>query len=214
MLFFKFCCLAAWRQKQLFNIFPAVIRLTAKAVRVMLICCLLLIPVIQPHSAYGNAKRNYQVEAAFIYQFLNFTEWPSKAFHNNDNTITIGIVGPNPFDDFFKPVEGQPVGGRILVIRHFPINTSLVELKQCQLLFISQKLKHKIPDIISFLADYPVLTVSEPANFIYQGGMIALYMKKNKVKFAVNRTAAAKSGISFRARLLRVADKVLTENHD
>lgn len=210
----RLCCHVAWRQKQLFNMFSSTIYLTAKTVRSMLICCLLLISVVQPDLAFGDTKRNYQVEAAFIYQFLNFTEWPPQAFHNSDNTLTIGIVGPNPFDDFFKPVEGQPVGDRILVVRHFSIETSLVDLKQCQLLYVSQELKHKIPNIISSLADYPVLTVSEFEKFIYQGGMIALYMKENKVKFAINRTAAARAGVSFRARLLRVADKVYTENHD
>ncbi len=180
----------------------------------MFICCLLLPNLAFPDPAYCDDKSNYQVEAAFIYQFLNFTEWPPGAFSTTDNTITIGILGQNPFNDFFNPVVGTSINGRVLAVRHLPDNAPLVDLQKCQLLFISKKLTYKLNRIIASLAGLPILTVSESREFVYKGGMIGLFMKQNKVKFAINRRAAARAGITFRARLLRVADLVVEAGHE
>ena len=215
MLSFSSRCLAVCRPRRRFNIFFTIILPTLLSVRTAFICCQLLAALFSPLSGQCSEKSNYQVKAAFIYQFINFTEWPAPASAADDNTITIGIIGPDPFDGFFKPVEGSEIGGRILVIRRFPADTPLKKLEKCWLLFISKELDGKKRSrIIHYLADFAVLTVGESDDFITQGGMIRLFLKNNKVKFIVNRGAAARVGISFRARLLRVADQVIEEIHE
>src|SRR2546426_12497948 len=41
----------------------------------------------------------YQLKAAFLYNFAKFVEWPPEAFPDATTPFTIGIIGENPFDE-------------------------------------------------------------------------------------------------------------------
>jgi hypothetical protein len=56
-----------------------------------------------------------------------------------------------------------------------------------------------------------VLTVSDVADFVANGGMIQFVLKENKVRFDVNLAAAGRAGLMFSSQLLKVADSVKTE---
>jgi hypothetical protein len=43
------------------------------------------------------------------------------------------------------------------------------------------------------------------------GGMIALLLNKESMKFEINRAAAERVGIKFRSRLLRLAVRIIGE---
>ena len=66
---------------------------------------------ITPHADCSQYKRpevaGHLVKAAYLYKFLYFIEWPETALKKTEKTITIGIVGGDPFGDAFKPVEGK-----------------------------------------------------------------------------------------------------------
>ncbi len=162
-----------------------------------------------PFAAYSGTEQIYKIQAAFIYRFLLFTEWPEEAYTGADQKIIIGILGQNPFGDFFKQVESTPVNGRTLEIRHFPADTPLEGIQQCQLLFINSSLKEQYKEILGLLKDLPVLTVSDIDGFAEAKGMIGFYVEGQGVKFSVNRTAAKRAGIIFRSQLLRVAPRIV-----
>ena len=47
--------------------------------------------------AQEQGPTEYQVKAAFLYNFAKFIDWPSEAFPDSSNTFTIGVVGKDPF---------------------------------------------------------------------------------------------------------------------
>ena len=156
-----------------------------------------------------KVTEEYNMKAAFLYQFLAFAEWPKEAFANNEDTITIGILGEDPFGDMFKSVEGELVDGRRLVIKRFEESPSAETLQACQVLFISSSLAEKAGVVLEAVNDHPVLTVSEVKGFAELGGIVNFVMKKDQLRFEINKGAAERVGIKFPSKLLRVAERIV-----
>lgn len=151
----------------------------------------------------------YEMKAVFLYQLLQFAEWPQKAFADNEHIITIGILGKDPFGNMFKPVEGDAIDGRRLIIKRFEKGASTKSLKACQLLFISSSLGGDLVMVLKSLNEDPVLTVSEVKGFAELGGMVNFVVKKDKLKLEINQGAAERVGIKFRSKLLRLAERIV-----
>ena len=42
-------------------------------------------------------SKEYQIKAAFLFNFAQFVEWPPTAFTNADAPFCIGVLGDDPF---------------------------------------------------------------------------------------------------------------------
>src|SRR5262245_42419008 len=63
-------------------------------------------------SADAAPSREYQVKAVFLFNFLQFAEWPPSAFADGKTPIQIGILGENPFGTALdETVRNETVGG-------------------------------------------------------------------------------------------------------
>lgn len=159
----------------------------------------------------AKQDREYSLKAGFLYKFLLFAQWPEAAFSDPEAPIIIGIHGENPFGDLFDMVAGQSVNGRKLLIKHLEQTAAGPLLEQCHLLFITASMAGREEAVLAALHRRPVLTVSELTGFAEKGGMIHFRMNDDKVSFVINKTAADRVGIKLRAKLLRVAARVLED---
>ena len=142
----------------------------------------------------------YQVKAAFLFNFLKFVEWPADAFADPFAPIVIGIVGADPFGDALPQViVGKTIQGRDLVIRRYRSGESL---KNCHILFINAEEKKRFPQIIAGLSGTSVLTVADVDGFLDLGGIIQFRQENNHIRFAINVDAAAKSRLKISSKLL------------
>src|SRR5688572_7510665 len=67
--------------------------------------------------SHAQVSREYQLKAVFLYNFAQFTEWPTNSFSDQNSPIVIGILGNDPFGRVLdKTVEDETVHGRKLVI--------------------------------------------------------------------------------------------------
>ncbi len=148
----------------------------------------------------------YQVKAAFLYNFTKFTEWPASAFTSSNAPLVIGIVGEDPFgpmlDDF---VSGESVRGRPLTVKRLPAGE---EMRSCHVLFISRSEKDRLPALLSRLKGSPVLIVGDFNGFAQQGGMVNLLLVNKTVKMEINQAPAAEAGLQLSSKLLRLASLV------
>ena len=54
----------------------------------------------------------YQVKAAFLFNFTKFVEWPDGSFEDPQAPIVVGIIGDDPFgDDLGRIIAGQKSPG-------------------------------------------------------------------------------------------------------
>lgn len=155
--------------------------------------------------AESPMQREYEIKAAYIYNFINYIDWPENAFPAPGGTITIGVVGDSPFNAALNVLNGKQVKGRSLVLKQ--INDPK-DLDQCQIVFISSSEKARLPELLGKLKDSRVLTVSEIDGFAQQGGIINFISEHNKVRFEINPDAARRLGLNISSELLKLAKLV------
>ena len=157
-------------------------------------------------SAEPAKLTEYQVKAAYLFNFARFAEWPTNRLGPPGEPLVIGVLGDDPFGAVLdKTVAGKTVNERPLVIRRLAPGD---DLKQCHLLFISRSETARLAPLLAQLHTNAILTVSEAGSFLGAGGMIQFVSEEGTVKFEVNPGAAQDAGVQISARLLNVARAV------
>jgi hypothetical protein len=190
---------------------------------IVLLACLLAADAY-PDSQSAQYKE-YEIKAAFIYNFLKFVDWPEEKMAHSENQIVVGIIGVDPFGAATDIFKDKKVEDRNVVIKRFegieqlkktvekdkPANEKLEALKTCHLLFICPSEQKRASEIIDIVGKNGVLTVADTSGFIESGGGINFLMEDNKVRFDINLTAAEKGGLKIRSQLLRLAKRVVKD---
>jgi len=178
-------------------------RTTKATVGLLAVVAALLLSAAVVHS---DSQREYQVKAAFLYNFAKFVEWPAGSFARADAPLRFCIVGQDPFGDTLgDTVEGRTVGGRAIVVEHASVDESS---HRCQLVFVEVEDEGELAHILHNFARVAVLTVGESPEFLEAGGIIRLLVEANKVRFDVDVTAAEQAGLKVSSQLLKLARTV------
>jgi hypothetical protein len=145
----------------------------------------------------------YEVKAAFLFNFTKFVEWPDSSFDSPHAPIVIGIVGDDPFgESLVRLVAGQKAQGRAIAIIKYRHGD---DLRRCQILFISASERSRSAQILASLQETGVLTVSDIDGFAKIGGAVQLVIEENRVRFVVNLDAATQNKLRVSAKLLALA---------
>lgn len=84
---------------------------------------LVLVSCIVVSTGYSKSEslqyKEYEIKAAFIFNFLKFIDWPREKSIHRPGEITIGIVGDDPFGKSFGIVENKKVKDCRVVIQRF-----------------------------------------------------------------------------------------------
>lgn len=153
-----------------------------------------------------EALPEFQIKAAYLFNFLKFVEWPGDAFADPLAPIVIGVVGEDPFGSALPEViVGKTVQGRDLVIRRYHAGESL---RGATILFISESERKRLPQVLAGLQGSSVLTVSDIGGFLEAGGMIQFLSENDRVRFAINVDATSRVGLKVSSKLLSLAQVV------
>ncbi len=159
-----------------------------------------------PLWAQEGVPKEYQIKAAFLFNFTQFIQWPSGAVAGAGGPFCIGILGDDPFDGFLdETVRGEKVDGHPLVVRRCG---SPREAKDCQVLFISPSESKRMEDILAELKGRNILTVGDSEEFAQKGGIIRFVTKENKIHFRINLRAARQAKLTISSQMLRLAEIV------
>ena len=172
-------------------------------------------PAVQYAVASASASQDpafgeYEIKAGFIYRFLSFVSWPEPL--PDEGTITIGILGRNPFGNAFKSIEGSTLGNRVVRLKYLSGDADIAEIKRCQILYISPSVEKRQQDILKAIGDLPVLTVGDTRGFIDNGGMIGFVSRdRERIGIEINAAATGKAGLTIRSMLKRIAVRIINE---
>jgi hypothetical protein len=145
----------------------------------------------------------YEVKAAFLHTFAQFTEWPPEAFASASAPLIIGIVGDDPFGRILDDaMRAEPIHGRPTVVRRVERGENL---RSCHVIFVSSSERRQLPQILAEIKGANVLTVSEIDRFAYFGGIITLSMEGPRVRFEINLKAAEQARLRISSKLLKLA---------
>jgi hypothetical protein len=177
---------------------------------VRFVCCVLLIafftalPCPTGLRAETAAQRECEIKAAYLYNFINYIDWPENAFPAPGG-ITIGVVGQSEFDAALQTLNGKQAKGRTVALKQI---TDPKDFDQCQIVFINSSEKARLPELLGKLKDTRALTVSEIDGFAEQGGIINFISEHNRVRFEINPDAARRLGLNISSELLKLAKLV------
>src|SRR5688572_19228204 len=164
--------------------------------------CLVLLAAIALLHASGDRPTEYQVKAAYLYNFGRFVKWPGPA----ESEFHICVLGRDPFGAVLdSTIRGEKIEGHDLVARRI---TAIGEATGCRILFISASEERRIATHLAALRDAPVLTVSDAPRFSQRDGMIEFVMEGERVRFEVNLVAAERAKLTLSSDLLKVATHV------
>lgn len=145
----------------------------------------------------------YQVKAAYLYDFSRFIEWPVRPAAESSGPFAICVLGKDPFGPILDTtVSGQGGGPQSLVARRL---TKPEDALGCRILFVGASEDSHLKEILSVLGKASVLTVSDIPRFSERGGMIEFVLKGDRVRFEVNLTNAVNAGLAVSSDLLKVA---------
>jgi hypothetical protein len=167
------------------------------------LCLLVLVP--RPACAQS---REYQIKAAFLFNFAQFIEWPAGTYATTNTPFSIGILGDDPFGAALDDtVQGETIANHKLVVRR---SQQIADLADCQMIFVSKSERKHLAEILSALDSRPVLTVSEVEGFARNGGGINFYLDGTKVRFEINPDAAQNDRLKISSQLLSLGKIVPT----
>ena len=171
-----------------------------------LLLFILFLAAMGPGRAQAQS-REYQLKAAFLFNFAQFVKWPPGAFLTADAPFDIGILGDDPFGPALEEtVQGATIDNhRMTVVRAQKIE----ELKDCQMIFVSRSEEGHMGEILTQLDSRPILTVSEIDSFAQDGGDIDFYLSDGKVRFEINPQSAQRCGLRISSQLLSLG-KIVT----
>ena len=149
-------------------------------------------------TALADNLSEYRLKAAFLYNFITFTEWPAET----GNTLNLCVYGPDPFGD---KLQGKNVAGRSLAVRR---TNSVNGLGNCQIVFITRPMIDRLSGALDDLKGRPVLTVADSPGAARQGVAINMGTEQNKVTFEANLGVARSNGLNLSSKLLRLAREV------
>ena len=154
-----------------------------------------------PAGVQSQTVHEYEIKAAFLYNFVKFVEWPNEVLPETSD-ITVCIMGGDPSVDPLESINGRTVRGRRLSVRRI---RAIKDVESCHVLFISSSEESRLPQVMQNLHGSSVLTVGEVERFIASGGIINFVVERNKIRFEINPTGAERARLKLSSQLLSLA---------
>lgn len=161
--------------------------------------CLALGPRLQAAEAQ---PAEYQVKAAYLYNFITFTEWPANA----GAELTVCVYGPDPFGPDLDALSGKRAAGRSIKVARI---TTVELLDSCQVVFLAREVISNLPRILDQVRGKTMLTIADSPGAARDGVAINMVNEADRVAFEVNLPAVHAQGLNLSFQVLRLASEVL-----
>jgi hypothetical protein len=144
-----------------------------------------------------------RVKGAFIFNFIEFTQWPDGTFAKGEDPIVVGILGETPITEILRAIAAnKSINGRPLSIRQFH---SVDEVGKCQVVVVADQFSGDFESVARAAAAKSILTIGESSSFTDAGGIIRLFIEETKERFEVNTLAAERAHLQISSKLLKLA---------
>ncbi len=177
--------------------------------RVVVVFIAIFVLHLSRENCDAQSATEYQVKAAYLFNFLKFVEWPDATPGDSQTKWVIGIVGNSPVgEELSKLVESKNVLGRELQVKTLQ---STDNLRGCNILFISESEKKRLPAILASLRGSSVMTVADMEHFIDAGGMVQFVVEDARVRISIDVGATGGVRLKISSKLLALA-RAVTED--
>lgn len=179
---------------------PAFARRSAAAT---LLVCLLIAPL--PAQSPAPAPIEANLKAVFLFNFSKYVTWPAlRGGERSPAELRICATADDSFFALLKSaVQGETVDGRPLVAVAL---AGLDDARLCQILYVGNANTLDARAWLGAVRNRQVLTVGDgPLN---DETVITFAREDNRIRFDINRAAAARRQLNISSKLLRLARQV------
>lgn len=155
--------------------------------------------VATAHAQEPRSMFEHKIKAGLVYNFLKYTTWPDISTHKE---LKVCLFGGDPFDGYLNPLAGRTAQQAKIVISRI---SSIQETEGCHLVFVHRRARTYLSDILSFLDDKNVLTISDINGFAQQGGMVELATEQQQIRLYINQYATQMAGLNINEQILKLA---------
>lgn len=182
---------------------------TGRVIQQLAMLCLVSWPSLAATAEPGAIIEEYNLKAAFIYNFTQFIEWPASAFASENAPFNICVMGRNRFGEILETLEKRNYKGHPLVV-DYP--KAMTETRACKIIYIHDPLSAGIGHGFgSTLGTAPVLTISGNGEAMEDGFGIGFVSQNGRVRLVLNLDATSKAQLKLRSKLIEVAVTVMGE---
>lgn len=159
---------------------------------------------------HAQPYTEYELKAAYLFNFGKFITWPDDAFVSSGNYFIIGVYGKDPFGNVLtEVVKNKSLQNREVKII---ICENAEDARKCHILFLSQISGQQAMEMVKQLGNKPVLTVGDQIeDFCQNGGVVNFCPQNFKNRFEISNVAAQKIRIVISSKLLALA-RIITED--
>lgn len=164
---------------------------------VLLACCALRPALAEDVIAADESA----IQAAFLYNFALFTEWPALPA----NEFRICVLGSDTVLAALESAKKKQINERPVTVKNI---SSVAQAQSCQVLFVGRSEHTSIGNLAKQIGNTPVLVVSEEDGYDPKYVTIGLVALQGRIGFKINRTAAQANSLTFSSKLLKLALQV------
>ncbi len=151
----------------------------------------------------AQSPSEYQLKAAFIYNFLQFVEWPAETLQTPGSPIILEILGDDPFGaEIDKAFQNKTVNGHPVVIQRHKIFDSH---RLCHVVFICKSERDRSPQIVENIGNRSIFSIGDFEDFADRGGVVNFLNEEGKLRFEINLAAVKRARLQVSSKLLRLA---------
>ncbi|MDQ8201378.1 YfiR family protein [Pelagicoccus sp. SDUM812003] len=147
-----------------------------------------------------------QIEAAMTLRVLSFTEWPQEA-----HPIQIGVFEDSDSLTAFQSLLQNETFRSRFEVRLIDRDISSEQLRGLQAIYFSEPDLTAIPRIVLRTAGQPIVLIGAFEDFLEMGGMVNFIKRQRKLSFEIDLKTSRQRGIEYRAKLLRLASRIVEE---
>ncbi len=155
--------------------------------------------------ASGACASDATIRLGFLLNFARFTEWPATALAINAPLHICLASGDAEMAQELSMLANQQVQGRTVLTR---LIAAPAEAGNCQLLYLPAELPGSVEPYLRAAERSAMLTVSDHADFVENGGIIGLTPSGGRYRFDINLQAAKRVNLRLDVQLLKLARSV------
>lgn len=142
-----------------------------------------------------------QLKVAFLHKFIQFTAWPQLP----TDDFRICMLGEDSLHGNLNYLTNKRIF-QLPVTVHYLVPADSVA--SCQVVYLNPPNRGALQRWRRFLANQPILTVSDDADAWDENVIIVFALEPNGIRFKANLTAARAAGLFLRSQMLELAREV------
>ncbi len=169
------------------------------------ICIGVVLLLLQyPVNAEEKTLQLYEqkIKAGLVYNLLKYTAWPKESPSQTSGKLQICLFGEDPFDGYLAPLEGRTAQQAPIFIIHI---NKVEETKDCSVVIIHRSMENNLTELLQFLENKNVLTISDIMQFAQRGGMVEMAKEDEKISLYINKDAVNHAGLNIQGPMLKLA---------